>query len=266
MRYLSLLATVVLSIANLLFAQDPAGAKPSQAAQVVHIVGGPWPPISDRDPGSPYGWKGLFVDALEQIFVKELGCRIVFDDLPSKRAQAYLEAGESDVMITIPTEERLKYAYRSDDPVLKMYLQVYTYRNHPKLAQIRKIRTVEDILALDLVPVTNLGNGWHQQNIDAFGVKTHYVPSDENIPQFLAGRRADIMIDAVIPMNDTIRKLGLTSKLVLTDVKFGPVNFHLMLSRKSKFARLMPRINQVMHRLAQSGYFDNLAAKYSKQE
>jgi polar amino acid transport system substrate-binding protein len=96
------------------------------------------------------------------------------------------------------------------------------------------------------------------------GIKTLYVPNDGNLVQFLAKRRADIMIDAPISMNHLIRQYGLTEDIVQTDVRFGPVNFHLMMSRKSRHADLMPKINAAIGKMAADGTLEELALEYAR--
>ena len=206
----------------------------------------------------------MFVEIVEEIFAKELGYKVVIEQYPWKRAQQNVKEGKADITVSVPTAERLGYAFKSDKPILKMYLNVYTYAGHPKLMEIRKIKTVQDIIALKLKPVTNLGNGWHKENIEDEGVTTFYVPGDENLVQFLALKRADIMIDAPLFMNHLINEYKLGSKIVRTDVLFGPINFHLLVSKKSRYAELMPKINKAIDKLAQNGRIDQMASTYSQ--
>jgi polar amino acid transport system substrate-binding protein len=229
---------------------------------LVCAFGIPGAPFHEADSSSPYGWKGLFVDILDRVLVRELGVDLTFMAFPWKRAQKQVEDGNADILISVPTSERLQYSLASDAPVLKMYLHVYTYAGHRRLPEIRQIRTPADIIALNLIPATNDGNSWHKENIDSFGVKTLYVPNDENLVQFLAKRRADIMIDAPITMNRLIRQYGLAADIVQTDVRFGPVNFHLLMSRKSRYVKLMPEINAAISKLAKDGTLEKLAMNY----
>lgn len=198
MKFLYILAT--------LFFSYPALPQSAQAAPptVTYAVGPPSIPVYELEPGNESGWKGLFVELVEEIFAKELGYRVVIEQYPWKRAQQNVKEGIADITVSVPTAERLEYALKSDRPIYRMYLNIYTYAGHPKLAEIRKIKTVQDINSLKLKPVTNLGNGWHKENIDDAGVTTFYVPNDENLVQFLAFRRADIMIDAPLFMTPLI--------------------------------------------------------------
>ncbi len=219
-----------------------------------------WVPMGYED-GVGKG-RGLMVEIAREVMEKELGLTLVCRFRPWKRAQKEVEKGISDFLITVSTPSRQKYALTSDQPFYSLPLYVYTYANHEKLEQIHRIQTGRDIKALGLKPVTNLGNGWHKDNIDIHGIDTHYVDKEENILLFLANRRADIMIDAVVPTNYLIKKFELNQKIVLTKSRFSQVDFHLLLSRKSEFSGWMDRINQAFSRARQSGRIQALIAGY----
>ena len=246
---LSLLATLSLNTA----ASEPA---------VIRYVALESPPMTMVDANSPTGIKGLYADTLEDILGKRLKRQWTGTLLPWKRAQAEVQSGTADILITIPTAERRTYALISTQPVYEESLYVYTFKDHPKIEEIRKIKTAEDILRLGLTPVTNLGNNWHRENIDAFGVKTHYVPADENLAKFLAAKRADIMIDKPSSMNRLIENLKLTQQIEMTPARFGPIKFHILVSQKSPLAASMPSLNQAIEQFVKDGTRERLAAKY----
>lgn len=207
--------------------------------------------------------KGLYVEYLETIFSKNMNIKVKYSIVPWKRAQMYVEKGDADLILTVPTKKRLTFSIKNEIPIYKMYLHIYTYKNHKKIDQIRRIKTAKDILNLNLTPVTNLGNGWHKQQIDSHGINTYYVPKEDNIVQFLASKRADIMIEAVIPMNYKIKQYKLVPKIELTNARFGPLNFHILMSKKSRFIGMIPAINWVIKKLHKSQYFKNTADRYS---
>lgn len=210
------------------------------------------------------GAQGLFYEIFREVLEKEMGMKLQVDFKPWKRAQLMVASGKADFILTVATKERLTYAKKSDAPFYELYLKLYTWKGHPKLHEINQIRNVKGILKHKLIPVTNLGNGWHKENIDKFGVPTIYARADQHLPAVLASKRADIMIEAVAPMNMMIRKLSLTKKLVLTDGKFGPIQFHLLMSKKSSFLDLLPEINKVFIRLKNAGRINQILKKYQK--
>lgn len=224
---------------------------------------GDWIPIIYNDNSKNNGYRGLYVEILEEIFVNRLSIGLKYEAFPWKRTQMRVEKGEADFLITVATNDRLKYTVSSSMPLLELYMHIYTYKGHSKLDLINQIKDPNDILTLNLIPVSNLGNGWHKENIDRFGIPTLYVKEDTNIALLLAAKRADIMIEAVIPMNNEIKKLGLSNKILLTDAKFGPVKFYLLMSKKSNNLDLMPMIDKAITDITTDGTLDRITSKYS---
>ncbi len=209
---------------------------------------------------------GLLVDIAREVFERELGLNLICIERPWKRAQLEVENGTSDFIITVATPSRKKYALSGTHAFYTLPLYVYTYAGHEKLDAIHGIRSARDIKALNLRPVTNLGNGWHKDNIDAHGIHTHYVGKEDNILLFLANKRADIMIDAVVPTNYLIDKMKLSRDIILTKSRFSQVDFHLLLSRKSKYAPWMSRIDTAHERAEKSGRIQAIISKYERRE
>jgi len=206
---------------------------------------------------------GVLVDIAREVFENELGLKLVCIERPWKRAQLEVKNGTSDFMVTVSTEARNAYALASQQAFYSLPLFVYTYSGHRQMAAIHKIRSAGDIRALRLRSVSNLGNGWHKDNIDAAGICTHYVGTDENVLLFLANKRADIMIDALIPTNYLIRKMGLDKSIVLTRSRFSRVDLHLLLSRKSRFASWMPKIDAAFANVRKKGRIASIISGYS---
>lgn len=217
--------------------------------------------VSDRSRSS--GVSGLWADVLNEILSKRMGLPWNCVLLPWKRVQADVQSGNADLIITVPSEERLAYAIATNHPVFEGYLHVYTYKGHPKIKEIRRIQGVGDIQRLGLVPVTNLGNNWHRENIDVAGIPTHYAPADENIARFLAARRADIMIELPATMNPMVKSLGLAQSIEMTPARFGPIGFHILVGRKSPLASSMDALNQAVDRFIQDGTRKHLVSRYS---
>ncbi len=223
------------------------------------------PPFVIADNSQPSGVTGLYADILNDVISKRMGLSWNCVLLPWKRAQTEVQSGTADLIITVPTEERLIYSIPSDQPVFETYLHVYTYKGHPKLQEIRRIKSVEDIRRLGLVPVTNLGNNWHRENIDSAGVPTHYAPADDNIARILAAKRADIMIDLPFTMDPMIKSLGLSRQIEMTPARFGPIRFHILVSRKSSFTQSMDALNLAIDRFIQEGTRDRLIEKWARR-
>ncbi len=220
-----------------------------------------WPPVIYRNEEGKMS--GLYADILHKVLEERMGLSFQYKQYPWKRAQQEVKEGLADFFIAIPNTERLQYAVASKRPFLKLYLHVYTYKNHPQLQKIEQIETVDDIKNLGLTTVSNMGNGWQKANIDAAGIPTFYALTEQEACLFLARKRADIMLDAVVPTNHVIKNLGISGDLVLTRVRFGPINLHLLISKRSKYLSLMDSIDMTFAELEAEGIVDSLLEKYN---
>jgi len=69
----------------------------------------------------------------------------------------------------------------------------------------------------------------------------------------IASKRADITIEPLCAGYYLIDKLGLRDKVVATKASFGPLSFHLLISKKSKFYSRMAEIDKALAELVSSG-------------
>lgn len=220
------------------------------------------PPLATVAPDAASGMKGLYPDILDEILTKRMGLQWTGTFVPWKRAQQEVQTGAADIFITVSSEERKVYAIPSRRPVFEEYLHVYTYKDHPKILEIRKIKTADDIQRLGLIPVTNIGNNWHQENIDSHGIKTWYVPAEESLAKFLAAKRADIMIETPLTMDPKIDSLGLAQQVEKTPARFGPISFYLLVGKKSPLSSSMRTLDQAVEQFIRDGTRERLAAKH----
>ncbi len=255
----------VLNVCTLLTTISFSGYSQNKPSETLIYVDEKWPPIFFENAQSPngYGHEGLNIDILNEIFAKSLNLPLEIKQIPWKRAQQSIKRGSADLMITVPTEERKKFSIASNEPVLKLYMHAYTYKNHPRLNEIKTIKSADDIRELGLVAVTYLGNGWHKDNIDSHSVKTVYITENEGVIKYLADKRADILIESNISVNYDARLGGLLPKITPTGVKFGPINFHLFMSKKSNHIEKMDDINIVIKTLNRKGVLERLTENYS---
>lgn len=222
-----------------------------------------WPPYRFQSSNGE-GTQGLFVDLISELFEKDLGIVVERRVFPWKRAQEKVEVGTADFMVTVPTPERLEYAVKTAIPIHRMYLYLYVYANHPKRLAIDKIKTVDDIRRLKLKLAAHVGDGWYKSNVSAKGVESHYISYDESLVRFIAAKRADGIIDALLPTNRIINDNKLQSKITLTDIKFGPIDFYVLISKKSPLVDKLDDINAALHRMSESGRIAELVAKYDE--
>ncbi|WP_354624975.1 hypothetical protein [Psychromonas sp. MME2] len=100
-------------------------------------------------------------------------------------------------------------------------------------------------------------------NVEKKGVRTEIVKKDRYAARFVASKKVDGMINVAFSMSPIIAELGLSKEIELTNVRFGPVDFHLMMSKKSPYVSLMPEIDRALQKLKDNDQFTKIFAKYS---
>lgn len=202
------------------------------------------------------------MELLDEILIRNLGLKVNHRTVPWPRAQFEVQQGESDFIIAIPTQERLKYSVSSNKPFFQLHMNIYTWTGHPKLKEIEMIENISDIKKLGLIIVTNAGNGWYKKHIEPLHIPTITIPADESVVQFLAKKRADILIDTPIPTNFIIKQYNLQSQLIMTQAHFGGTNLHLLLSKKSPFFPMMSKIDKAIQDAHDNGSLDRILQKH----
>ncbi len=219
-----------------------------------------WKPMTFTDGAG--NAKGVFVDIAREIFEKRHQIEIVYHPLPWKRAQWEVEHGKADFMVTVPTDQRIAYAKKSTLPFYTVDMALFTWNGHPKTEQLKAAKTVDDLIHLGVTSVTNLGNGWHKQNVEEKGVHTLIAPEDQNIALMLAGRRADIMIDSKVSMNRIVKELGLADRIVQIHPSFAQIHMNLLLSKKSPWLSRMPEFDRSLTDLISDGSVGKIIDAY----
>ena len=208
--------------------------------------------------------EGIFHDIVSKA-LDRMDIKATWTPFPWPRCQEHVRTGEADAMITAPTPERLYYAKTHTDPFYRKELKVFTYLGHPRIEQIRSIRSIDDILRGGFSVITYSGNGWNDKNIRVRGIKTYETPKLPNVWRMLANRRGDIAIEWPGGAWPDIFAVGVEKYVVQTDVTLESIPFHLMIRRSSPYAERLPEFNQVILDMKKDGSLDRIVDKYIKQ-
>jgi len=207
--------------------------------------------------------QGMMADLLDELFIKELNWEPKTIIRPWARAQMEVKEGDTDFFISIPTEARKEYSIVTKRPIYTFSFTLYTYAEHPKIELIRQIRSIEDLRKLDLLLVSNLGNGWFKANLEEKGIRTRWVAGDEEILNFLALKRADATVEIAASTDHLIKKIGLVDQIIKTEVTFGSSDFFVMVGKKSPFASRMNEINSALQRMHERGTIQKVWSNYN---
>jgi polar amino acid transport system substrate-binding protein len=217
-----------------------------------------WPFFTRTDEGK---MTGIFFDIVSEALGR-MGVGSTWQVYPWSRCQALVRSGEADAMVTVPTAERLVYAATHPDPFYKKRLKIFTTADHPRLAEIKRIRTIDDIYAQGLVVVTYHGNGWNDKYISSRGIKTYNSPVIKNIWRMLANGRGDIAIEWPMAAWPLIRETGVADRIVETDVSLEAMPFHLMVNRDCCHVGRLPEFGEVIRRMRDEGRIQAILARY----
>ncbi len=219
-----------------------------------------WKPMTFIDEkGEP---KGIFFDIAREIFEKKQGIKLEFLQLPWKRAQRAVENGTADFMVTVPTTARREYAAVGAHPFHAVDMALFTWRGHPRLTQLSRAKSVDDLLGLGVTAITNLGNGWHKQNVEGAGIKTLIAKADENIAIMLGAKRADFMIDSKVSMNRIIKEKNLGAKIIQLNPSIAQIKMTLLVSNKSRWLRHLPEFDRIHGELIADGTTRRIVETY----
>lgn len=203
--------------------------------------------------------EGVWRRMLDTLFIEKLGWQVRYLLRPWQRAQNEVRLGTADGLITIATEERRQYATPTDTAFCCFPLHLFTWQGHPQMERMQRVGSVQELAALDLVLVSNIGNGWYRDNIESNGVATTWLSTDEQVLQFVALKRGDGLIDLPSSMEHLARRLGVEQQVIDTGVSFGQVDVHLMIGKSSPFAARVEEINTAMQALFSDGSFAKLS-------
>ena len=221
-----------------------------------------WPFFHRQDDGSMTGFfHDIVTEALDRMDIQA-----TWEAYPWPRCQLKVQAGECDAMITFPSAERLQYADTHPDPFYEKKLTIFTYVRHPRLREIKSIKTLDDIRQLNLTVITYAGNGWNDKNIKTRGIKTYDTALLKNVWLMLANKRGDIVIEWPGGAWPDIYATGMENGVVQTDVFLQAMPFHLMIGKESPYADCLPRFNEIILQMRKEGAIDRIVEKYIKYQ
>ncbi len=89
--------------------------------------------------------KGILVDSLTEILVRRMGINVAHSAMAWGKAQEEVKQGKSDVLCTLITDARREYLNFGTEPLYKSDRVIVFSKNNPKVDQIRKIVTADDL-------------------------------------------------------------------------------------------------------------------------
>lgn len=209
---------------------------------------------------------GYYADVLRLLFEEKLKYKLSFVGKVWKRAQLHVSSGAADIIVTVPTPERLTYAAAVGGPINEVKMRLYSRTDHKKLSTLDRVRSIADLRAAGVSMVANIGDGWHEANIEDAGVPTSYVPDLQNAFLIVANGRADAVFARPETANRIVERHNLQGKIGLTKGIVEPANIHVLVSKKSPVLAQQIAIENALAKIAEAGDLERLRTRYGLEE
>lgn len=205
---------------------------------------------------------GFFYEIISEALEKRMGVTVVWASYPWIRCQENLKAGTDDAIITVPTAERAVYTVTHRDPFYQKPLHLFTYADHPRWEEIRKVRKIWDLKKGDFSVITYSGNGWHKEKVHPFRIRTYETAYLENVWKMLAERRGDAVIEWPPGAWPDIRKAGVSDRIVDTSITLSSMPFHLLIRKGYPRTDLLTEFNETIKRMNADGTMKAILSRY----
>ncbi len=250
MRSLGIVIILLLGVAVNASAQD-----------VVKWVFTNYPPANFQTQDNEFS--GFFHDIVIEVFNKGLGIGVAIEIYPWKRCQAMVKNGSADIMVTIPTSDRLAYAVTHSRPIWIKRRILYTYHNHPDLANIQQLNSLAAIKNGGYRVVSYLGNGWIEKAVMGIDIPVVFATSVDGMYRMLAAQRGDLIIEEKSLAAPRIAEQRLSGKIIETSGVGSESGFHILIGKQSRFAHLIARVDREVETMRRSGRLDQIVQRYT---
>ena len=207
-------------------------------------------------------YSGFLYEITKEAFESRLGITLDITILPWRRCQQLVKNGVFDMMLTIPTDERLVYSIATESPVWIKKRYIYSYINHEDIENINTLNGLDEIKQYGYRIVSYIGNQWFRDNVEAFDIPVVYASSVEGMYYMLAAKRADFLIEEISIASSNIEKLDLEDKIIQTGGIAVESGFHLLISKKSSFTSIIDELDRVLEDMWNDGTIERILNDY----
>ena len=205
---------------------------------------------------------GFFYDILTEALQNRMDVTLVWTAYPWIRCQESLKNGTEDAVITVPTEERAAFTVTHREAFCHKSLNLFTYADHPRLDQIKKVRRIADLRDGGFSVITYSGNGWHKTHVQPLGVKTYETGYLVNVWTMLAQRRGDTVIEWPPGAWPDIKHAGVSDRVVDTSIVLSTMPFHLLIRKDYPRLDLLTEFNGVIKKMKADGTMKRILSRY----
>ncbi len=208
---------------------------------------------------------GIFKDLMVEIF-KRIHVPLESKVFAWKRTQVFVHNGLADGMVTVATRKRLETMV-SSKPLVVSGEKIFVRKDHPKIEQIKRIQTIDALRDYRIVDV--VGEGWAEEKFKHFP-HVIWAPKLTSAFYLLANGRADIyvsneffgiaFIQSLLKQNTPFREN--LKQIMVCSNNLEKIEYALLINKRSKWARLIPRINATIDQIKRDGTYDKIMRRY----
>ena len=217
-----------------------------------------WKPFNWQENGQ---YRGILVDIANEAIQKRIGISVLCYIYPWKRAQHLVRKGSLDALMT-NDPLRKEWAEHSQEPLMELEWRIYSRVSNPKLEQIKKAKSLEDLRPFQFIDY--IGNGWAKANLVDANFNIHLVSKPPKVFALLAKGRGDLNIIPVIIGKYYIKELGLQDQIAELPFVIPAIPFHLVVGKKSPFTKILPAFDETIRQMKKDGSLQAIIDKYIK--
>jgi polar amino acid transport system substrate-binding protein len=193
------------------------------------VHGESYAPFSEQSKATGGELRGLLPAIAEAVFAACPQVQLVQEAYPWSRAQAMLQSGEADAIISVLTDARRATLDVSKTPMVSPRMLAFVSKGHARLGELHGAHSLSDLRPFRIG--TYSGSGWARENLRGYSVDMSTTKPDA-VFQMLARSRFDLTIENSIVAGYHLRRLGLSQQIKpLEDVDLGRLESRLMVRR-----------------------------------
>ncbi len=217
-----------------------------------------WKPFDWQENGQ---YKGILIDIVNEAIQKRMGISVSYSIFPWERAQHLVREGVLDALIS-NGPLRKEWSEHSNEVLMELEWRIYINSSNPKLEQIKKAKTLEELRSFHFVDY--IGNGWAKANLVDKNFDIHLVSEPSKVFELIAKGRGDINIIPMIIGKYYLKELGLKNQITELPSIVPAIPFHLVIGKKSPFTKILPKFDQVVKQMKEDGALQAIIDNYTK--
>lgn len=203
---------------------------------------------------------GIEPDILREAFSEEKNIELQFVGFSWERVQDRVKKGQADGFVTTITPERLSYAIASKVPVFYDSYVLFTYAKHPKMAELKKVKSVDDLH--DYTVCEYAGSGWAKRNLVGKAKKIDYGKTVDMKVTMLAARRCDLMIDLDFLIYSLAKKYQVSESIIKLPLVLKGSAYHLWIGKHSSHKKVLKNVSAKLKIMHDSGRINQIVQKW----